>query len=150
MSRLQLALNVADLDASVAFYSRLFRTAPAKHHPGYANFALTEPPLKLILIEGHGQPGSLNHLGVEVVSTEEVAAATTRLIGEGLNTTTEEQVACGYAVQDKVWVESPDGGPWEIYAVLGDSNVAGAGCNADACGDVTGCAPAAGTAGRCG
>src|SRR5215207_1061050 len=105
MSRVQLALNVADLDDAIAFYSKLFGTTPAKVRPGYANFAITEPPLKLILIEGHGQPGSLNHLAVEVASTEEVAAATTRLIGEGLNTTIEEYVACGYAVQDRVWVE---------------------------------------------
>ena len=119
MARVQLALNVADLDASVAFYSKLFRTPPAKHHPGYANFAIAEPPLKLILIEGHGEPGSLNHLGVEVASSEDVVAATARLAAEGMRTSVEEQVGCGYSVQDKVWVEAPEGGPWEIYTVLG-------------------------------
>jgi catechol 2,3-dioxygenase-like lactoylglutathione lyase family enzyme len=141
MARVQLALNVADLDASVAFYSKLFRTPPAKHHPGYANFAIAEPPLKLILIEGHGEPGSLNHLGVEVASSEEVVAATARLAAEGMRTSVEEQVACGYAVQDKVWVKAPEGGHWEIYTVLGDSDVAGAGCSVEACAPA-GCAPA--------
>jgi len=120
MSRLQLALNVADIDAAIEFYSKLFATEPAKRRPGYANFAIAEPPLKLVLIEGHGAPGSLNHLGVEVMSTDEVAAATTRLKGEGLACATEEEVACCYAVQDKVWVDAPDGEPWEIYTVLGD------------------------------
>jgi catechol 2,3-dioxygenase-like lactoylglutathione lyase family enzyme len=120
MSRVQLALNVSDLESAVAFYSKLFATEPAKRRPGYANFAVADPPLKLILIEGHGQPGSLNHLGVEVESTADVNAATARLSGEGLACATEEEVACCYAVQDKVWVDAPDGEPWEIYAVLGD------------------------------
>ena len=140
MARVQLALNVADLDASVAFYSKLFDTRPAKHHPGYANFAIAEPPLKLILIEGHGEPGSLNHLGVEVASSEDVVAATARLAAEGMRTSVEEQVGCGYSVQDKVWVEAPEGGPWEIYTVLGASDVAGAGCSVEACAPA-GCAP---------
>ena len=120
MSRVQLALNVSDLDAAVAFYSKLFATAPAKVRPGYANFAIAEPPLKLVLIEGQGDPGSLNHLGVEVESADVVAAAATRLAGVGLATATEDQVSCCYAVQDKVWVDAPDGEPWEIYTVLGD------------------------------
>jgi catechol 2,3-dioxygenase-like lactoylglutathione lyase family enzyme len=120
MSRVQLALNVADLEEAVAFYSKLFATEPAKRRPGYANFAIAEPPLKLVLIEGTGTPGTLNHLGVEVMSTDEVAAATARLTAEGLITATEDQVACCYAVQDKVWVDAPDGEPWEIYTVLAD------------------------------
>jgi catechol 2,3-dioxygenase-like lactoylglutathione lyase family enzyme len=120
MSRVQLALNVSDLDASVAFYSKLFGADPTKLRDGYANFAIAEPPLKLVLIEGDGAPGSLNHLGVEVSSPDEVIAAQARLSNEGLATATEEQVACCYALQDKVWVDAPDGEPWEIYTVLAD------------------------------
>jgi catechol 2,3-dioxygenase-like lactoylglutathione lyase family enzyme len=124
MSRVQLALNVSDLDAAVAFYSKLFATAPAKVRPGYANFAIAEPPLKLVLIEGQGVGGSLNHLGVEVESTDVVASAAARLAGVGLATATEDEVSCCYAVQDKVWVDAPDGEPWEIYTVLGDVEMA--------------------------
>src|SRR3974390_2120278 len=120
MSRVQLALNVSDLDQAIGFYSKLFGAEPAKVRPGYANFAISEPPLKLVLIEGSGQPGSLNHLGVEVASTDEVAAAQTRLAGEGLSCATEDQVACCYALQDRVWGDGPDGEPWEIYTVLAD------------------------------
>jgi catechol 2,3-dioxygenase-like lactoylglutathione lyase family enzyme len=120
MSRVQLALNVDDLDASVAFYSKLFGTEPAKLRPGYANFAIDQPPLKLVLVEGVGAPGSLNHLGVEVDSTDEVAAAQQRLSAEGLPTATEDQVECCFARQDKVWVDAPDGEPWEVYTVLAD------------------------------
>ena len=123
MSRVQLALNVSDLDAAVDFYSKLFDTAPAKVRPGYANFAITEPPLKLVLIAGAGEPGSLNHLGVEVADSAEVGAAQARLAGRGLPTATEENVACCYAVQDKVWVDGPDGTPWEIYTVLADAEM---------------------------
>jgi catechol 2,3-dioxygenase-like lactoylglutathione lyase family enzyme len=120
MSRVQLALNVADLDDAIAFYSKLFGTAPAKVRPGYANFAVAEPPLKLILIAGNAEGGTLNHLGVEVESTDEVAATQRRLAGEGLPTATEDEVSCCYAVQDKVWVDAPDGEPWEIYTVVAD------------------------------
>ena len=120
MARVQLALNVADLDAAVAFYSKLFATEPAKRRPGYANFAIAAPPLKLVLIEGKGEPGTLNHLGVEVESTDQVEAARQRLSDEGLATAVEDQVACCYALQDKVWVDAPDGEPWEIYTVLAD------------------------------
>ena len=120
MERVQLALNVSDLDAAVEFYSKLFATEPAKRRPGYANFAVAAPPLKLVLIKGQGQPGTLNHLGVEVGSTDQVTAAQQRLSGEGLSTATEDQVACCYAVQDKVWVDGPSGEPWEIYTVLED------------------------------
>ena len=125
MSRVQLALNVSNLDDAVAFYSKLFATEPAKLRPGYANFAIAEPPLKLVLVEGHGEPGTLNHLGVEVESTAEVGAATTRLAHEGLVTATEDEVACCYAVQDKVWVDDPDGAPWEVYTVLADVEMPG-------------------------
>jgi catechol 2,3-dioxygenase-like lactoylglutathione lyase family enzyme len=125
MSRVQLALNVADLDDAIAFYTKLFGTAPAKVRPGYANFAVAEPPLKLVLIAGHGDGGTLNHLGVEVESTDEVAATQRRLTGEGLPTATEDEVSCCYAVQDKVWVDAPDGEPWEIYTVLADVEMPG-------------------------
>jgi catechol 2,3-dioxygenase-like lactoylglutathione lyase family enzyme len=123
MSRVQLALNVSDLDAAVAFYSKLFNTEPAKRRPGYANFAVAEPPLKLVLIESSGTPGTLNHLGVEVASPDEVEASTQRLVAAGLATAPEQGVECCYAKQDKVWVDDPDGAPWEIYTVLAHSEV---------------------------
>jgi lactoylglutathione lyase len=122
MSRVQLALNVSDLDEAVAFYSKLFKAEPAKIHPGYANFAVADPPLKLVLIEGGGEPGSINHLGVEVASTDEVAAATSFLANQGMKTEVEEQTTCCYAVQDKVWVDGPDGASWEVYTVLADAD----------------------------
>ena len=125
MARVQLALNVDDLETAVDFYSKLFSTQPAKVRDGYANFAITEPPLKLVLIEGGGAGGTLNHLGVEVGSSAEVAAARSRLSGEGLATAVEEGVACCYAVQDKVWVDGPSGEPWEIYTVLEDVEMPG-------------------------
>ena len=125
MARVQLALNVSDVDAAVEFYGKLFGAEPAKRRPGYANFAIDMPPLKLVLIEnpdvrGTGVAGALNHLGVEVETTEEVAAATSRLAGEGLATAVEDNTACCYALQDKVWVDDPDGAPWEVYTVLAD------------------------------
>jgi catechol 2,3-dioxygenase-like lactoylglutathione lyase family enzyme len=133
MSRVQLAINVTDLDAAVDFYSKLFRAEPAKRKPGYANFAIEEPPLKLVLIENAdtAAAGTLNHLGVEVFSAEEVAATQRRLAGEGLATAEESGVCC-YAQQEKVWVNDPDGAPWEIYTVLADSEVAGHGQRAAA------------------
>lgn len=121
MSRVQLALNVSDLDEAVAFYSRLFGTEPAKRRPGYANFAVAEPPLKLVLFENAEATDRLNHLGVEVESTDEVGATQRRLSDDGLATSEEREVSCCYAVQDKVWVEDPDGQPWEIYTVLDDA-----------------------------
>ena len=123
MSRVQLALNVSDLDVAVGFYSKLFATEPAKLRPGYANFAIADPPLKLILFENREAEGRLNHLGVEVAGTEEVTAAQRRLVDEGLATATEDSVTCCYAVQDKVWVDDPDGAPWEIYTVLADAEM---------------------------
>jgi catechol 2,3-dioxygenase-like lactoylglutathione lyase family enzyme len=125
MARVQLALNVSDIDQAIEFYSKLFQAEPAKVRPGYANFAIDEPPLKLVLIEGTGAPGTLNHLGVEVASTGDVSAAHTRLSGEGLATAVEDEVSCCFAVQDKVWVDAPDGEPWEIYTVLGDVEMPG-------------------------
>ncbi len=124
--RVQLALNVSDLDAAVQFYGRLFDAAPAKRRPGYANFALADPPLKLVLIEdpsvrGSGVVGALNHLGVEVSDSQQVSEATVRLTGEGLATLTEDATTCCYALQDKVWVHDPDGAPWEVYTVLADA-----------------------------
>ncbi len=119
--RLQLALDVDDLAAAVDFYAKMFGTPPAKVRPGYANFAIADPPLKLVLFEGAGEPGSLNHLGIEVDTTAEVAAAQARLAGDDLATTTEENVTCCFAVQDKVWVDGPDGRPWEVYTVLADA-----------------------------
>lgn len=121
MSRVQLALNVADIDKAVDFYSRLFDTEPAKRRPGYANFAITDPPLKLALMEGGGDAGSLNHLGVEVETSEEVSAATKRLGGEGLAAEVQDNVECCYALQGKVWTNGPGGEAWEIYTVLADS-----------------------------
>jgi catechol 2,3-dioxygenase-like lactoylglutathione lyase family enzyme len=128
MSRIQLALNVSDLEAAIEFYSKLFGTAPTKRHPDYANFAIADPPLKLVLIEktderARGIAGALNHLGVEVGTPDEVARTSARLTGDGLETSEESQTTCCYAVQDKVWVEDPDGASWEVYAVLADAPV---------------------------
>ncbi len=149
-ARVQLALNVADLDAAVAFYSKLFDTAPAKVRPGYANFAIERPPLKLVLVEGHGAPGTLNHLGVEVPGPSGVAAAHARLTDQGLATATEDEVSCCYAVQDKVWVDAPDGEPWEIYTVLADVEMPGKELRTAApAGDDACCASAPESAARC-
>jgi catechol 2,3-dioxygenase-like lactoylglutathione lyase family enzyme len=119
MGRVQLALNVKDLDEAIDFYSKLFATEPAKVRPGYANFAIADPPLKLVLFEG-GEPGTLNHLGVEVASADEVAAASARVTGSGLAAEEQLGTTCCYAVQDKVWVTGPDNA-WEIYTVLADA-----------------------------
>ncbi|MER5494153.1 ArsI/CadI family heavy metal resistance metalloenzyme [Streptomyces sp. NPDC002490] len=126
MSRVQLALNVADLDASVAFYAKLFGVEPAKRRPGYANFALAEPPLKLVLIEGEpGQDTRLDHLGVEVTATDQVTAAAARLKEAGLATFEENDTSCCYALQDKVWVTGPGREPWEVYVVKADADLMG-------------------------
>jgi len=121
-SRLQLALNVNDIDQAVAFYSKLFGTEPAKRRPGYANFAVAEPPLKLVLLENPGQGGSLNHLGVEVADAGAVDAEQARLAEAGLAGAAASETTCCYAKQDKFWVQgAPDGEAWEIYTVLSDS-----------------------------
>jgi catechol 2,3-dioxygenase-like lactoylglutathione lyase family enzyme len=122
MSRVQLALNVADLEASIAFYRKLFGVEPAKVRDGYANFAIADPPLKLVLFAGGGEPGSLNHVGVEVDSSTEVMAAVARARGEELPAEVQEGTTCCYAVQDKVWVQGPDNA-WEFYTVLADAPV---------------------------
>jgi catechol 2,3-dioxygenase-like lactoylglutathione lyase family enzyme len=120
--RVQLALNVNDLNESVAFYSKLFGAEPAKVRPGYANFALTEPPLKLVLMENPGQGGTLNHLGVEVADTATVEAEQARLAEAGLAAVEERDTTCCYARQDKFWVTgTPNGEQWEVYTVLADS-----------------------------
>jgi catechol 2,3-dioxygenase-like lactoylglutathione lyase family enzyme len=122
MSRVQLALRVSDLEGSIDFYRSLFGVEPAKRRPGYANFAIAEPPMKLVLIEGApDRPTVLDHLGVEVVTTEEVTAATGRLSQLGLFTQVENDTTCCYAVQDKVWVHGPGNEPWEVYTVKADA-----------------------------
>ena len=121
MSRVQLALNVDDLDAAITFYSKLFGAQPVKVKPGYANFAIAEPPLKLVLLENPGQGGTLNHLGVEVESSEQVHSEIARLAGEGMFTEDEIGTTCCFATQDKVWVTGPGGERWEVYTVLADS-----------------------------
>jgi predicted enzyme related to lactoylglutathione lyase len=122
VSRVQLALNVDDLEQSIAFYSKLFATAPAKVRPGYANFAVAEPPLKLVLIENPGQGGSVNHLGVEVADVDTVDAEQIRLAAAGFASIDERGTTCCYAKQDKFWLEgAPNGERWEIYTVLADS-----------------------------
>jgi catechol 2,3-dioxygenase-like lactoylglutathione lyase family enzyme len=123
MSRVQLALRVADLEGSIEFYSKLFGVQLAKRRPGYANFAITEPPLKLVLLEGQPEQAIvMDHLGVEVDSSEQVAAATERLAGQGLATDVENDTTCCYARQDKVWVHGPGNEPWEVYTVKADSD----------------------------
>jgi catechol 2,3-dioxygenase-like lactoylglutathione lyase family enzyme len=122
MSRIQLALNVDDVEVATAFYGKLFGTEPAKTRPGYANFAVADPPLKLVLLENPGRGGSLNHLGIEVESVDEVDAEQTRLAGEGVASVDERGTTCCYAAQDKFWVQGTPGGErWEIYTVLADS-----------------------------
>ncbi len=120
MSRVQLALNVSNIDEAVAFYSKLFNTEVNKRKPGYANFAIAEPPLKLVLIEGEGG-GTLNHLGVEVDTAEEVEAAEGRLSSDGVETTGIDDTMCCYALKTETWVNDPDGAPWEFYVKTGDA-----------------------------
>jgi catechol 2,3-dioxygenase-like lactoylglutathione lyase family enzyme len=129
MSRVQLALNVDNLDEAITFYSKLFNTEPAKVKPGYANFAVAEPPLKLVLIENRGHGGSLNHLGIEVTSSDAVHAEIARLSDADLFTEEEINTTCCFAKQDKVWVTAPDSAKWEIYTVLADAETFGS--NAD-------------------
>jgi catechol 2,3-dioxygenase-like lactoylglutathione lyase family enzyme len=133
VSRIQLAVNVSDLEEAIDFYSKFFKSAPAKVRAGYANFAIDDPPLKLVLIENEGTPGSLNHLGVEVFSTDEVTRATEYLSEVGFATRVEENTTCCFAVQDKVWVDGVDGSPWEVYTVLEDAPSASAIGGDDSC-----------------
>jgi catechol 2,3-dioxygenase-like lactoylglutathione lyase family enzyme len=126
MARIQLALNVDDLDQAIAFYSKLFGTEPAKRKPGYANFAIADPPLKLVLLENPGQRGTLNHLGVEVESSDVVHAEIARLTEAQMFTEEQIGTTCCFATQDKVWVTGPSGERWEVYTVLADSDSFGA------------------------
>jgi catechol 2,3-dioxygenase-like lactoylglutathione lyase family enzyme len=146
VARVQLALNVSNLTEAITFYTQLFGCAPAKVEPGYANFAVVDPPLKLVLIEeagtrGAGVAGALNHLGVEVMTADEVSTASRRLQAEGLETEQQQATTCCFAVQDKVWVEDPDRTPWEVYTVLADVPT-----ESTRHGDGTCCAPADGVA----
>ncbi|ULE35307.1 ArsI/CadI family heavy metal resistance metalloenzyme [Mycobacterium sp. IDR2000157661] len=125
MSRIQLALNVDDLDEAISFYSKLFNSAPAKVKEGYANFAVADPPVKLVLLQNPGKGGTINHLGVEVESSATVHAEIARLAGEGLFTDEEIGTTCCFAKQDKVWVTGPAGEKWEVYTVLEDSETFG-------------------------
>ncbi|MEU4132241.1 ArsI/CadI family heavy metal resistance metalloenzyme [Streptomyces wuyuanensis] len=154
MSRLQLALRVPDLAASVAFYTKLFATEPAKLRDGYANFAIAEPPLKLVLIEGTPEEGTrMDHLGVEVDSTEAVHAATARLGEAGLATEEEHDTTCCYALQDKVWVHGPGREPWEVYVVKADAGTLtkqqGSACCSPPAAARAGAAEPVGTTGGC-
>ncbi|KIU14837.1 ArsI/CadI family heavy metal resistance metalloenzyme [Mycolicibacterium llatzerense] len=126
MSRVQLALNVDNLDESIAFYRKLFGAEPVKVKPGYANFAIANPPLKLVLLENPGHGGSVNHLGVEVESSDTVHAEIARLTDAGMFTEEEIGTTCCFATQDKVWVTAPGGERWEVYTVLADSETFGA------------------------
>jgi predicted enzyme related to lactoylglutathione lyase len=140
MSRVQLALRVSDLEGSIAFYSKLFNAEPAKRRPGYANFAIDEPALKLVLIEGDpDQPTVMDHLGVEVFSTDEVDAATRRLTDSGLITLTEDNTTCCYALQDKVWVHGPGHEPWEVYTVKADADWLAKQADSTCCGGDSAC-----------
>jgi catechol 2,3-dioxygenase-like lactoylglutathione lyase family enzyme len=139
VSRVQLALNVANIDAAVGFYTKLFGSEPTKRRPGYANFVIEMPPLKLVLFEtadarGHGIAGALNHLGIEVETPEEVHEAALRLSAEGLRPEVHQSTTCCYAVQDKAWVNDPDGAPWEVYTVLADAaDATELGCSTETC-----------------
>jgi hypothetical protein len=148
MSRVQLALNVDDLDEAVMFYSKLFNSQPAKLKDGYANFAISEPPLKLVLLENAGNGGTINHLGVEVESSDKVHAEIARLTSASLFTEEQIGTTCCFATQDKVWVTGPGGEKWEIYTVLADSDTFGTspeqvaaeptgGCSCTACDSAT-------------
>jgi catechol 2,3-dioxygenase-like lactoylglutathione lyase family enzyme len=151
MSRVQLALNVGDLDEAIAFYAKLFRTEPAKVRDGYANFAIADPPLKLVLIAGDGTPGTMNHVGVEVETTEEVSAAIARAQGDDMGTDIQINESCCYAVQDKVWVQGPDIA-WEIYTVLGEAPTMGRSTTAEtgnACSTAPQLIPVATGSGNC-
>jgi len=120
--RLQLALNVDDLDNAIDFYSKMFATPPLKVKPGYANFAIEQPPLKLVLFEGAGESGSINHLGVEVESADQVTAAETRMSDAGLTTTGVDETICCYAEKAETWLDAPDGNRWEWYVKKADAD----------------------------
>jgi catechol 2,3-dioxygenase-like lactoylglutathione lyase family enzyme len=140
--RLQLALNVSDLDAAVDFYSRMFGAEPAKRKPGYANFAIENPPLKLVLFEGAGAAGSINHLGVETETADEVVSAEARLSASGIETTGVGDTVCCYAEKTETWIEAPDALRWEWYLKTGDTDeFAGHSSPADTTTTTTTCCP---------
>jgi catechol 2,3-dioxygenase-like lactoylglutathione lyase family enzyme len=145
MSRIQLALNVSDINAAVDHYSKVFDTAPAKRQPGYANFAIADPPLKLVLFENTTEPGTLNHLGTEMDSSAEVDAAARRLRSSGIEAEVADSQTCCYATQDKAWTSDPDGLAWEIYTVLDDSEEFGHSSDGHGDGDAPCCAPQRGS-----
>lgn len=121
MSRFQMSINVRDAEAAVVFYTKLFGVGPVKHRQGYANFVVENPPLKFIVIEGEGEPGTINHVGIEVNSTDEVSSEAMRIESVGLPVKVEGSHTCCYATQDKVWTIDPEGIPWEVYTVLADT-----------------------------
>ncbi len=121
MSRFQLSLNVDDVDASVQFYSKLFGVGPVKHREGYANFVVADPPMKLVVIENEGAPGSINHVGIEFSTSDEVAAETQRVASLGLSVEVDDPHTCCFATQDKAWTQDSDGVPWELYTVVADT-----------------------------
>ena len=121
MSRFQLSINVDDVDASVEFYTKLFGVGPAKHRPGYANFVVADPPMKLVVVENEGEPGSINHVGIEFDSGEEVAARTEQVAAAGLPVEVDEAHTCCFATQEKAWTRDDDGVPWELYTVVADT-----------------------------
>ena len=135
VNRVQLALNVTDLASATAFYEQLFGVAPAKVHEGYANFAIVDPPLKLVLFENPDAASPLNHLGVELATPDEVDDAVVRLAAAGLEHRVSKQERCCHAIQDKVWVDAPDGpfGAWELYTVLDDDESQTIACDATVC-----------------
>src|SRR3954449_7768382 len=148
MSRVQLALNVPDIDEAVVFYSKLFATEPNKRKPGYANFAIADPPLKLVLFEHAGADARLNHLGVEVATSDDVWSHQQRLNTKGVDSV-EESGTCCFAKQDKVWIDGPDGA-WEIYAVVEDTEEFGvSSVHVDDQGDSLCCASVPESAARC-
>ena len=124
MARLQIALNVDDFDAAVAFYSKLFASPPAKHRPGYANFVLDDPPLKLSLLTEYGRPGTVDHIGMELADRDEVTGVRAHLLDQGLPVKAELDMVCCYSMQHKAWVDDPDGARWEFYTVIEDTEAA--------------------------
>lgn len=126
MSRFQLSLNVDDVQASVDFYTKLFGVGPAKQRDGYANFVVEDPPLKLVVIENEGQPGSINHVGVEFETADAVAAETERVGAAGLSVEVDDRHTCCFATQDKAWIRDADAVPWELYTVVAETDHFGA------------------------
>src|SRR5262245_33790624 len=117
-----LGLNVTDVTKSTEFYRKMFGIEPSKVRPGYAKFDLQRPPLNLTLNQNSlSGRGALSHLGIQVASTDDVLAIKEKWIAAGLLTRDEMQTACCYALQDKIWVNDPDGNEWEVFVVLEDN-----------------------------